>query len=176
MMPRKCPHRWVLALVGVLFAAASAFGQSGGGAAADEVDGVFLAKGDGHGHAGEIVSRFRTDDVPIYCVVQLRESSKATVKMQLSAVKVPGVAAEKPIITSSYTLKEGEDRVTFNGRPQGDWLAGEYRIEIFVNEKSRRKVDFEIYAVERTPPEKNDSVSAAPVKRSARQRTKGSKQ
>src|SRR6187431_1122575 len=93
---------------------------------------IYLAKDDGTGKAGEEATSFVTTDVPIYCVVQLGSGIPTTVKMNLVAVAVPGVKADTKVVTTIYTTKDNEDRVNFTGRPAGQWVAGRYRVDIFV--------------------------------------------
>jgi hypothetical protein len=93
---------------------------------------IYLAKDDGNGKAGEAATGFVTTDVPIYCVVQLDSSTSVTVKMNLVAVNVPGVKPETRVVSTSYTTKENQSRVNFTGRPAGRWVAGKYRVDVFV--------------------------------------------
>lgn len=105
---------------------------------------IFLAKDDGTGQAGEQVTSFKTSDAKIYCIVQLPSSTPATVKMQFVAVSVTGVKPETRVVTTSYTTKDGEDRVSFHGKPKTTWVAGKYRVEIFVDGKSVKELPFDI--------------------------------
>lgn len=93
---------------------------------------IYLAKDDGTGQAGEEATSFVTTDVPIYCVVQLGSAQPTTVKMNLVAVAVRGVKAETKVVSTTYTTKDNQDRVNFSGRPVGPWVAGRYRVDIFV--------------------------------------------
>lgn len=108
------------------------------------VEEVYLAKDDGSGQAGEAVTNFQTSDVPIYCVVQLDTATGSTVKMNFVAVSVPGVKAETRVVSTSYTTKNGEDRVNFTGKPRGNWTAGKYRVDVFVDGKLAKNLEFEI--------------------------------
>lgn len=108
------------------------------------VEEVYLAKDDGEGRAGEQVTEFSTTDVPIYCVVLLDTNGKAIVKMNFVAVKVAGVRPETKVVTASYTTKEGQNRVNFTGRPEGKWVPGKYRVDLFVDGKIAKNVEFEI--------------------------------
>lgn len=108
------------------------------------VAGIYLAKDDGKGNAGESVDRFEIDDIPIYCVVQLEQSVKTTIKMVFVAANVPGVKAEWPVVTTTYTLKDGEDRVTFFGAPEKKWAVGKYRVDIYLDGKIARDFPFDI--------------------------------
>jgi hypothetical protein len=105
---------------------------------------VYLAKDDGSGHAGDPTTTFVPTDIPIYCVVQLESAIPTTVKMNLVAENVPGVKAETKVVSTSYTTKDGENRVNFNGRPAGKWTPGRYRAEIFVDGKLATNLSFEI--------------------------------
>ena len=107
---------------------------------------IYLAKDDGAGKAGEAAASFVTTDIPIYCVVQLDSATPVTVKMNLVAENVPGVKAETRVVTTSYTIKDGQDRVNFSGRPQGRWVVGKYRADIFIDGKLVKNLVFEIKA------------------------------
>ena len=108
------------------------------------VQDLYLAKDDGTGKAGDMATAFVTTDVPIYCVVQLDSSSPVTVKMNFVAAKVPGVKADTKVVTVSYTTKDGQNRVNFSGKPAGKWIAGNYRVDIFIDGKPARDLGFEI--------------------------------
>ena len=108
------------------------------------VEEIYLAKDDGTGQAGEPVTSFQTTDPRIYCIVQLTSDASATVKMHFVAVSVPGVKVETRVVTTSYTTKDGEDRVNFFGKPKTKWTAGKYRVDIFVNDKMVKDLAFEI--------------------------------
>ena len=113
-------------------------------AAADGIEEVYLAKDDGNGKAGKQVTEFRTNDIPIYCIVLLESGATAVVKMNFVVVNVAGVKPETKVVTSSYTTKDGQNRVNFTGRPEGKWAAGKYRVDLFLDGKKARGVEFEI--------------------------------
>lgn len=108
------------------------------------VEEVYLAKDDGNGKAGEQVTEFRTDDVPIYCVVLLDSNAKVTIKMNFVAVRVAGVKPETKVVTASYTTKETQNRVNFTGRPEGKWTPGRYRVDLFLDGKAASNLEFDI--------------------------------
>jgi len=110
--------------------------------APDGIEEVYLAKDDGNGKAGEQVTEFRTTDVPIYCVVLLEFGVSTVVKMNFVAVNVAGVKPETKVVTASYTTKEGQNRVNFTGTPDGNWTPGKYRVDLFLNGKKTRDVEF----------------------------------
>ena len=121
----------------------SAFAQSEP-ASSPTVEEVYLARDDGNGKAGDQVTEFRTNDVPIYCVVLLDANAKVTVKMIFVAVDVAGVKPETKVVTASYVTKEGQNRVNFTGRPEDKWTPGKYRVDLFVDGKPAKNVEFEI--------------------------------
>jgi hypothetical protein len=123
------------------------FAQTVAAGAEDGIEEVYLAKDDGNGKAGEQVAEFRTTDVPIYCVVLLESGVKAVVKMDFVAVNVAGVKPETKVVTSSYTTKEGQNRVNFSGHPEDKWTAGKYRVDLFLDGKKVKDVEFEIKKV-----------------------------
>ena len=105
---------------------------------------IYLAKDDGTGQAGEAAESFLTTDVPIYCVVLLDSNKEATVKMNFVAVNVRGVKPETKVISVSYKTNGKQNRVNFTGKPEGAWVAGAYRIDVFIDNKLAGNRAFEI--------------------------------
>lgn len=108
------------------------------------VEEIFLARDNGEGKPGDPVEGFLTTDVPIYCVVQLNSVTPSTVKMNFVAVAVKGVKAETNVITVSFKTNGKQSRVYFTGTPDGTWLAGTYRADIFVDGKPAGSKEFKI--------------------------------
>lgn len=127
----------------VLILSMPAFGQQDS-PIAPAIEEIYLARDDGKGRAGEQVTEFRTADVPIYCVVLLDSRAKAIVKMNFVAVSVAGVKPETRVVTASYTTNEGQNRVNFTGRPDGRWTPGKYRMDLFIDGRLARDIEFEI--------------------------------
>ncbi len=128
-----------------LFAAAGALAQGDTPApTGPAVEELYLARDDGKGKAGEQVDEFRTTDVAIYCVILLDATTKVTVKMNFVAVSVIGVKADTKVVTASYTTKEGQNRVNFTGRPEDKWTPGKYRVDVFLDGKIAKNIEFEI--------------------------------
>lgn len=125
------------------FLAIPTFAQSDA-PAAPTVEEIYLARDNGEGKAGEQVSEFRTNDVPIYCVVLLDAVGKVTVKMNFVAVSVAGVKPETKVVTASYTTKDGQNRINFTGTPEGKWTPGKYRVDLFLDGKAAKNLEFEI--------------------------------
>lgn len=122
----------------------SAFGQESGDPKPAGIAEMYLARDDGSGKAGEAAEGFVTSDIPIYCVVQLNSGEPTTVRMNLVAVSVPGVKAETKVVSTSYTTKDLQDRVNFSGRPRGQWVAGTYRVDIFIENRLAGSKDFTV--------------------------------
>lgn len=108
------------------------------------VEGIFLAKDNGEGEPGEMVESFLTTDIPIYCVVQLDSLKIVTVKMNFVAVAVKGVKADTKVFTVDFKTNGRQNRVYFTGMPDGKWVAGTYRVDIFVDGKASGKKEFQI--------------------------------
>ncbi len=113
---------------------------------------VYFAKDDGTGNAGDEATSFVTTDVPIYCVVQLDSALPTTVKMNLVAVAVPGVKAETKVVSTTYTTKDNQTRVDFSGRPERQWVAGRYRVDIFVGNSAVVSREFAVQKAVQTKP------------------------
>jgi len=107
---------------------------------------IFLARADADGKAGEAAQSFSVTDIPIYCVVRFTEPTVADVRMDLVAANVPGVKAESKVVSIRYITKEDEDRVHFSGKPHGNWVAGKYRVDVFIGDKKVRNIEFDIKA------------------------------
>ncbi|CAN5526010.1 hypothetical protein BH10ACI3_BH10ACI3_12840 [soil metagenome] len=136
--------RAVLLITFVLFFCYSASAQTEPTPAAPGVEEVYLAKDNGEGKAGDQATEFKTTDVPIYCVVLLENSAKTTVKMNFVAVNVNGVKADTKVVTATYTTKENQNRVNFSGRPDEKWTPGTYRVDLFLDGKLVKGVEFKI--------------------------------
>lgn len=134
----------ILTLLCCLFFSFAAFAQTEEPQEPATVESFWLARDNGSGKAGDETDVFHTNDIPIYCVVQLSSRAPATVKMNLVAVKVPDVKAETKVITVSYTTNGKQNRVNFTGKPDGVWTAGNYRIDLFIDGKPAGSKDFQI--------------------------------
>lgn len=131
-------------LISVLISVISVSGQTEPAGPGSGVEEIYLARDDGKGKAGEQVTEFKITDVPIYCVVLLESNAKAVVKMNFVAVAVAGVKPDTKVVTASYTTKDGQNRVNFTGRPEGTWTPGKYRVDLFLDGKLVRSLEFTI--------------------------------
>jgi len=114
--------------------------------ASPAIEEVYLARDDGNGKAGDQAGEFRTTDIPIHCVVLLDNAAKVTVKMNFVAVKVAGVKPETKVVSASYTTSEKQNRVNFTGTPDGVWTPGRYRVDLFIDGKAAKSIEFDIKA------------------------------
>ena len=130
---------WMAAIL--FFCACAGLAQ---GASSPTIEEVYLAKDDGNGKAGDQALEFAPTDVPIHCVVMLGLAAKVTVKMNFVAVAVPGVRADTKVVSASYTTTDTQNRVNFTGRPDGWWTPGRYRVDIFIDGKPQKELEFAI--------------------------------
>jgi hypothetical protein len=120
------------------------------------VEEIYFAKDDGTGEMGDVVESFQTTDTPIYVVVKLTDSAAMNVKMNLVAASVKGLKADSKIITTSFKTSKMQNRVNFSGKPEKLWFVGKYRVDIFLDDKLSKSIEFEI-----TEPIKNSSAITA---------------
>ena len=153
----------LLLIICILFSV-NLFAQNDGDVRVEE---LYLARDDGKGKVGETSNIFYTSDIPIHCVVQLDSLKSVTVKMVFVAVKVNGVKPETKVITTKYTTNGQQSEVSFTGKPDKLWIAGSYRIDIFIDEKQAKSIEFEI---QKNPQqvEKEKAVSPKPKNVSVR--------
>lgn len=116
------------------------------------IESILLMRDDGDGNAEEETAVFKHSDVPIHCRIFLDSFIPATVKMNLIAMNVKGLKAESKIITVSYRTNGEQNIVNFRGAPDNVWIAGKYRIDIFVDEKLAGNKEFEIQQDKPAPP------------------------
>jgi hypothetical protein len=108
------------------------------------VENISLARDDGNGKPGEIVTRFISTDVPIHCLVELSSTEAVIVRMNLVAAKAGGLKGETNVITASYTTTGSQNQVHFKASPNSAWSVGKYRIDILLGGKIVKSLDFEI--------------------------------
>lgn len=134
----------VLLVLGVALGAAQPPAPIGDGAGSAVIEELYLARDDGEGKAGEVTSVFSPGDIPIHCIIMLTDAGPVKVSMNFVAVKVNGVKPESRVVSASYATSQGQNQVYFTGRPHGKWVAGTYRIDIYVNEKLEKSLAFEV--------------------------------
>ena len=155
--------KFPILLLFLFVACANVFSQAGAPAPKSSIDEIYLAKDDGTGNAGEAATAFDTTDVPIHCVVILDSAESVTVKMQLVAVSVAGVKAGTKVVATSYTTKDLQNRVNFSGRPQGPWVAGRYRVDIYVDNVQVASREFAVQKATQANPNMNKPAEKSKV-------------
>jgi len=128
----------------VAFAAISVMAQPPESAESRLFERVYLAKDDGAGKPGVEATEFSIADIPIHCVVELSNAGSVMVKMDLVVVGVQGVKPETKVVSTSYTTKDLQNQVFFNGKPRGLWIAGTYRADIYIDGNLVGKFPFTI--------------------------------
>jgi hypothetical protein len=108
------------------------------------VEEISLARDNGNGAAGEATDVFITTDIPIHCVVQLGSTKSVLVKMNLVVVKAVGLKAETKVVSVNYKTNGRSNVVNFNASPETVWAAGEYRVDILIDGKITKSLEFEI--------------------------------
>ncbi len=112
------------------------------------VTNITLARKDSDGNIVEDVEVFYPTDIPIYCYVDLSLAKPVLVRVNFIAVKVKGVRPNSKTLSVSYKTKNGENFVTFTGKPEKIWSVGSYRVDILINKKLVKSKEF---VVERKP-------------------------
>lgn len=131
------------------------------------IESIVLMRDDGGGNADQETAVFGQTDVPIHCQINLDSFIPATVKMNLVATDVKGLKAESKIITVSYKTNGEQNIVNFKGSPDDIWIAGKYRIDVFVNEKLAGNKEFEIQKSETPQVQKTSFVAPKPKPKNA---------
>jgi hypothetical protein len=108
------------------------------------VEEIYFARDDGTGEMGDVVESFQTTDTPIYVVVKLTDSAAMNVKMNLVATNVKGLKVGSKIITANFKTSKMQNRVNFSGKPDKIWFVGKYRVDIFLDDKLSKSIEFDI--------------------------------
>lgn len=103
------------------------------------ITGVVMAK-DKDGKSQTTV--FGTNDVFYALVSQANAPDDTKVKAVWTAVEVAGVSANTLI--AEKEIATGLDKITFDLSNNGPWPTGKYKVEIFLNGKSAKTVDFQV--------------------------------
>jgi hypothetical protein len=115
--------------------------SSGAGIRVEKID---LAKDDGKGDAGDVVSSFQSTDNPLHFVAHLSEFESGTkIKMVLTAIDAGGSKNEK-VGELEKTTTAFENVLDAHWEFPKAWPVGRYKIEAFVNEKLDKSLEFDI--------------------------------
>ena len=106
---------------------------------------LMRAAADASGKLSDAVTEFLTTDVPIYCEVRLASTKAVAVKMNLVAASAAGLRANQTVVSVNFKTDGKSDGVTFDVSPNGKtWAAGKYRVDILLDGKLARSLEFEI--------------------------------
>lgn len=125
------------------------------------VEEITLMRDDGEGNAGDETDVFKTTDIPIHCQILLNSIKPAVVKMNLVAAEVRGLKTGMKILSVSYKTNGKQNVVVFRGSPEKIWLAGKYRVDIFIDNKLGGSKAFEI---QKPAPQKSAPANSAKPK------------
>lgn len=136
--------RFLLVVILCLFYGLGVFGQTTETAekAIVNVESIALMRDDGEGNPGEETEVFKTTDFPIHCQVTLDSMKAAAIKMIVAAAAVPGLKAETKILTINYKTNGEQNIINFRGSPQKAWMAGKYRVDVFVDNRLAGNKEF----------------------------------
>ena len=109
-----------------------------------KVENIALMRDDGEGNPGNETEVFKTTDFPIHCQITLDSANASTVKMNLVAVTVNGLKTETKILTVSYKTNGEQNIINFRGSPEKAWMAGKYRVDIFIDNRLAGNKEFTI--------------------------------
>lgn len=134
------------------------------------VEQITLQRDDGAGKAGDEVDSFLTTNKILHFRIQLSSQKSASVKMILVAADVKGLKAETKSVTVTYKTNGKQTVVNFNATPEDAWLAGKYRVDIFIDGKLADKKEFEIQSAqkvqkEQSPTKPDEKTKPKTVKR-----------
>jgi hypothetical protein len=108
------------------------------------VKALILAKNDADGNIIENPEVFTVKDVPIFCYVDLKVEKSSLIMVKFVAVKAKGIRPNTVIISAKYQTKKGEIGAAFDGKPKGQWVPGDYRVDAYVDGKLVEKREFTI--------------------------------
>jgi hypothetical protein len=122
-------------------ASSPATSPNGSGA---EITGVRLAKDFTYGDVVNPTSNFYPSDRQFHLVVDLGNASDGTSIAGAWYAVDAGSHKNEKLDSQTYTLKNGEDRVHFTLSNQDNWPKGKYKVEVMLNGKLTRTVDFRV--------------------------------
>ena len=111
---------------------------------AQTVTKVELARDNGRGKPGAVVTSFAPSDNPLHCVVHIKPLTGPIVFTgTLTAVNAGGVQNYR-VASTNVTGGSGMDLIDFKFSLQRPWPTGSYRIMLQVNGKQLKEVSFDV--------------------------------
>lgn len=118
---------------------------------------IVLARDNGAGKAGEVVTGFDEKDVPIHCLIELNSTTAVAVQLKLVAVKADGLKPGTNVVTINYKTNGRQSKVNFNASPGEDlWAPGSYRFDVLLDGKPAASQNFEIKGTTAKPEKKEE--------------------
>jgi hypothetical protein len=103
-----------------------------------------LAKDFTYGDVVNPTSSFYPSDRQFHLVVDLGNAADGTTVAGAWYAVDAGSHRNEKLDSQTYTLKNGEDRVHFTLTNQDNWPKGKYKVEVMLNGKLSRQVDFRV--------------------------------
>jgi hypothetical protein len=90
----------------------------------------------------QVTTEFSPTDT-FYCLVTLANAPSDTkIKAAWTAVKVEGAAENTALDQSELTM--GDGTATFNMKNNGPWPVGSYKVDLYLNDKLTKTVEFSV--------------------------------
>lgn len=103
-----------------------------------------LAKGYENGEAVDATTTFAPSDLTLHLVVKVGNApDDTTLRAEWSIVEVEGYEASA-IDATDLTLSSGEDTADFTLANNDVWPAGKYKVDLYLNDKLDRTLEFEV--------------------------------
>jgi hypothetical protein len=109
-----------------------------------EITSVKLAKDFTYGDVVNPTSSFYPSDRAFHLVVDLGNPVDGTTVGGTWYAVDAGSHRNEKLDSQTYTLKNGEDRVHFTLTNQDNWPKGSYKVQVILNGKLSRTVDFRV--------------------------------
>lgn len=112
--------------------------------AVTSVNDLHMARDDGKGNPGEETDHFGPEDRTIHCVAELKEAKPgSSIRFSWVIVEAQGAKDEK-LEESDYSTKPGEEVVHGQVTLPKDWPPGKYKVDVFVNGKLDKTIQFTV--------------------------------
>ncbi|HYE65157.1 MAG TPA: hypothetical protein VD966_06220 [Pyrinomonadaceae bacterium] len=105
---------------------------------------IYMAEDDGSGQPGDAVSSFEPSERTIHCVITLSDSQAGTRVRFAWHVVDAGEMKDQLIKNIDYTTNALENKVHANLSLPRDWPTGEYKVEVYLNDKLDRTIEYTV--------------------------------
>jgi hypothetical protein len=109
-----------------------------------EIDKAYMAKDNGSGEPGEESDTFSPSDHTVHCMITLDHAAEGT-QIRFDWIGVDaGEFQNRSIKKLEYTTKALENKVHANVILPRDWPAGEYKVDVYLNEQLARSITYKV--------------------------------